>query len=63
MALWTPEVLRMLEEVNSDTTGVDGEQPACEDGSDDDLQSSRRVRMGRTTIYIGRTDMSDSSDT
>ena len=37
MALQTPEVLRMLEEVNNDTMDDDGERPVCEGGSDDNL--------------------------
>ena len=36
MALRTPDVLRLLEEIDDDTIDIDGEEPMCE-GSDDDL--------------------------
>ena len=37
MTLRTPDVLRLLEEVDDDTIDIDGEEPVCE-GSDDDLE-------------------------
>ena len=37
MTLRTPDVLRLLQEVDDDTIDIDGEEPVCE-GSDDDLE-------------------------